>query len=182
MSTVTVKRVKSAAAFTLVEIMLSVAVLLVAVIGASGYRCYAGLDARKAKTHITAARIALLLSESWRGVKGSETYDPVLHLSPDLSITANTMYQFDSTSYVIIGSAAAEGFTPLGIYTVVSNNANDVYYATLSYKDVSTGLRALNVVVAWPQAGQRAPTTSVSKTTGATVGYKLFKLTTYTEN
>ena len=54
----------------------------------------------------------------------------------------------------------------LGSYTVTLNDVN--YYAILSYKDIDTGLRALNVVVAWDQQGSQF---------GFPV--KSFKLTTY---
>ena len=69
-----IKRSKSTAAFTIVEIMEAMVILLIAMIGASGYRYYAALDARKAAMQATAARIGLLLCESWRGVEGTETF------------------------------------------------------------------------------------------------------------
>ena len=145
---------------TLIEVMLAILILSIAVFGASGYRYHATLDARKADMHSTAARIGLLLCESWRGVKGTETYDPTAYFASELTITTITVpYEFEYT-----------GFTLLGGYAVVLNGAN--YYAILSWKDVYTGLRALNVVVAW------SPREQVS-IAGA---YKLFELTTYTPN
>ena len=157
MSTEQIRRTRGV---TLIEVMLAILILSVAVFGASGYRYYATLDARKADMHSTAARIGLLLCESWRGVKGAETYDPTAYFASELTITPITVpYEFEYT-----------GFTLLGGYAVVLNRAN--YYAILSWKDVDTGLRALNVVVAW------APREQV----GIGGAYRSFELTTYTPN
>ena len=145
---------------SLLEIVIAIVILAVAVIGASGYRYYTALDARKAVMQSTAARIGLLLCESWRGLGGAETYDPTAHLGPELPITAGS------------GPAKPEDFTLLGSYAIVLNGAN--YYATLSWKDVSAGLRALSVVVAWAQRPQEEPSFEEAD--------KLFKLTTYTSN
>ena len=93
-------------------------ILVVAVFGASGYRYYAALDARKAAMQMTAARVCLLLCESWRGVKGSETYDPTANLSSDLTITTGT------------GLAKPDDFTLLGSYIVVANGID--CYVTMS--------------------------------------------------
>lgn len=155
-----VKRAKSAAAFTLVEVMITVLILSVAVIGASSYRYYAALDARKAAVQATAARMGLTLCESWRGLGGTETFDPIAYFGSSLTISAigQSIEPDDAT------------FTLLGGYTVVSEGVN--YYAVLSWKDVSTELRALNIVVAWPQRGQAASSIADAD--------KSFKLTTYT--
>jgi Tfp pilus assembly protein PilE len=170
----TAKRLRFASAFTLVEVMLATLILSIAVIGASGYRYYAAMDARKAAMQGTAARIALLLCESWRGVNGSATYDPTAHLS-DLAIVQSTESEF-SMSHSITACAATAGFTPLGVYTVPLNGVN--YYVVMSWKDLSSGLRALNVVVAWPLRN-RQTTDSTGSDTSWNV-YKLFKITTYT--
>lgn len=163
---------KSKAGFTLVEIMIAVVILLVAVVGASGYRYYAALDARKARMHITAARIGLLLCESWRGLKGSETYDPVVHLVSDLKISESTTFSF-STTDPVTSSAAADGFNLLGAYEIVSDDEGLTYYAILSWKDAGTDLKLLNVIIAWPHINPEG--------ISASEAYKLFKLTTYAE-
>jgi prepilin-type N-terminal cleavage/methylation domain-containing protein len=154
----TSKRIKSTGGFTLVEVMITILILSVAVIGASGYRYYSALDARKADLRVTAARVGLLLCESWRGVEGVETYDPVAHFQSDLAIAGGS------------GPAAPEGFTLLGSYEITVNGIT--YYASLSWKDMGTGLRALNVVVAWPLANPGALSLADMD--------KLFQLTTYT--
>lgn len=162
----TVRRTtKSAAGFTLVEIMIAIVILTVAVIGTSNFRYYAAADARKAGIHIMAARIGLLLCENWRGVMGDETFDPVTSFSSELTITEDLFVTESEKDEYQLG-----GFTFLGRYKVVVNNIN--YYVILLWKDVSTGLRALNITVAWPPRGEEGA--------GLTGAEKLFQLTTYT--
>jgi prepilin-type N-terminal cleavage/methylation domain-containing protein len=136
----TVKSLKPAHGFTIVEVMTTIVILCVVIIGTSGYRYYAALDARKAEMQTTASRIGALLCESWRGLKGTETYNPVTQFSQVLAISQNT-------GFSVAGYKDAS-FTLLGSYMVSINNTN--YCAVLSWKNVATGLRALNVVVVWP--------------------------------
>jgi len=157
-----VKRLKSKKAFTIIEMMIAIVILAVAVIGASGYRYYAMLDARRGATKVTAARIALLLCENWRGIKGDTAYDPVTYFASELTISA--LPGFDDQAF------KDADFALLGSYLVVTDNVN--YHAILSWKDVGTDLRALNIVVTWPPSGQ----TQVSA--GDTS--RRFLLTTYT--
>jgi prepilin-type N-terminal cleavage/methylation domain-containing protein len=159
MKTATLKRVKG---MTLIEIMEALLVLAIAVLGASGYRYYSALDARKADMNATGSRIGMLLCESWRGAAGSETYDPVANLGSELTIAP----------LALSSQFSAADFTSLGGYMVVADGIN--YYAALGYKDVSPGLRALNVVVGWAQKDQGPSTPGDAD--------KLFKLTTYTAN
>jgi len=166
---------------SMIDTMIAVVLLAIAVIGTSSYRYYVALDSRKAASQTSAASVALLLCESWRGVKGAETYDPITHLSSDLDLvitqsTANVMSELGIGHTIVAVQSAA--FTPLGYYAVVSQDIN--YYAMLSWKDVSVGLRALNVIVAWPQQGQAGDLSQNNVT--ITGGYKTFALTTYTTN
>ena len=70
----TVKRLKSAAGITLIEVMVTIVVISIAVVGAAGYRYHSALNARRANVQITAARIALLMLESWKGQGGYSGY------------------------------------------------------------------------------------------------------------
>jgi hypothetical protein len=137
--------------------MIAMVIVLVALIGTSNFRYYSTLDAQKAAAKITASRIGLMLCENWRGIGGVETYDPATSLGSALTITTST------------GPAEPADFTLLGSYTITVNGAK--YYITLSWKDVSSGLRALNIIVAWAQRNQ-----GVSSLNDAD---KSFKLTTY---
>ena len=151
-------KIRRCRGFSLVSVMIAMAILLAALIGTSNFKYYSTLDAQKAAAKITASRIGLMLCESWRGLGGTETYDPVAYLSPDLNITASS------------GLAEPGDFTLLGSYTVNVNNAN--FYITLSWKDVNTGLRALNIIVSW---AQRQLGQSSLKDAD-----KIFQFTTYT--
>lgn len=158
---------------TLIEVMLSILLLTVVVIGTSGYRYYSALDARRAIKHETAARIASLLNEGWRGivVLGNDPYDPTIlnGLIPDFVIST-----FGN------GLAVPTGFTLFNNtnYKVVSGNAT--YYVTMSYQiadiDSNDNLHdrmILNIQVAWPITAQEVSYTAED--------YRVFALTTYAE-
>ena len=151
------RKIRCRSGFSLVSIMIAITILIAALIGTSNFRYYSALDAKKATAKITASRIGLMLCENWRGLGGIETYDPVEYLSPDLTITTST------------GPTKPADFTLLGSYTVTVNNDN--FFVTLSWKDVSTGLRALNIIVSWAQRVQGTSTLNDAD--------KSFRLTTY---
>ena len=158
----TVKRLKSKGGFTIVEVMITAVILLVAVLGSSGYRYYAALDARKAAMQAADSRVGLILCESWHGVGGIATYDPVAHLGTNMTISAMTGFD---------GSGFKEAdFTLLGGYQVVANDVT--YAAVLSWKDINAGLRALSVVVIWPVQDGNVDAQDASQ--------KTYELTTYT--
>jgi hypothetical protein len=145
---------------SLIETMNAIVILSIGLIGISGYRYYSTLDEHKADMYLASARIGQLLSESWRGMQGSETYDPVAHLGSGLTIITSS------------GPVAPGGYTALGSYRIVLNS--DVFYATLSWKDLNSGLRALNVVLVW---AQRSPGQNAIDEAD-----KSFELTTYVLN
>ena len=143
--------------FSLIDAMVTIAILIIAVIGTANYRYYAALDLRRANMRSTASRIGLLLCESWRGLEGKETYDPITHVGTELIISNSS------------GPDAPDGFNSLGSYLVTENDTN--YYTTLSYQDDVTGdLRTLNIIVAWSQKKQDSQLDEVDKS---------FRLTTY---
>ncbi len=151
-------KIRCRSGFSLISIMIAITILVAALIGTSNFRYYSALDARKAEAKITASRIGLMLCENWRGLGGSATYDPVAFLSSELTIAASS------------GPTQPSGFTLLGSYTATVNDAN--FYITLSWQDVSAGLRALNIIVAW---AQRELGQSSLKDAD-----KMFQFTTYT--
>ncbi len=139
-------RIRRRRGMSLVSIMVAVVILLIALIGTSSFRYCAAMDARRADAQTSAARIALMLCESWSGVNGVLTYNPVVQLGDDLVITQS-----------VTGPVKPADFTLLGTYKVVLQDFHGVnHYATLSWKDVQPGLRALNVIVAWAQRGAAA--------------------------
>ncbi|MHC4477500.1 MAG: hypothetical protein ACYTEL_17775 [Planctomycetota bacterium] len=156
------KRLRRLKAMTLIEVMEAILVLAIAILGACGYRYHSALDAKRADMNATAARIGMLMCESWRGAAGSGTYDPVAELGSELTIS----------SMSLSAQFGASGFTTLGGYLVTVEGIN--YYAALAYSDVNSGLRALNVIVGWAQRDEGAATPADAD--------KLFKLTTYALN
>jgi len=153
---------------SLISTMVAVVILLIALIGTSSFRYYAALDGRRASTQTTAARVALTLCESWCGIKGDQNYDPTAHLSSDLSITQSSE-----------GPDKPDDFNLLGNYVVVLDYIDSVNYnATLSWKDVQPGLRALNVVVSWASRDKAAGGNGGDTTTTPD---KSFALTNYTQ-
>jgi hypothetical protein len=153
---------------SLVDAMIAVVILLIALLGTFTLRSTAVLDGRRANAQMTAARIALMLCESWRGINGDETYDPVTHLGSDFKVSEGS------------GPANPDDFTLLGSYTVVFDNGTHVdnYMTTLSWKDIQPGLRALNVVVAWASREQLEG--AIEQIDGVSID-KSFELTVYTQ-
>lgn len=171
-----INQAKRSSGFSMVEVMVCSVILLVALLGASEYRYHATLDGKKAARRAEAARVGLVLCESWRGVDGSETYDPMAHLSATMPIavpaTGDSDYEdFDYLSY---SDPAPADFTELGRYRVESSQGN--CYPVLMWRDISSDLRALTVLVYWPPRDVSASEDVYSRVNG----YKQFKLTTYT--
>ncbi len=171
----TIKRPRSVAGLTLVEVMVAIVVMAIAALGASAFRYHAALGVRKADLQTDAARTALLLCETWRGASGPDTFNPtqLATTNPALAIEAITISG---------GPAAPTDFTLLGNYKITVDSV-DYYYAVLSWKDVSPGLRALNVIVAWDQRGS-GPSSGGGNVYdwGSVDASKSFKLTTYVVN
>jgi hypothetical protein len=142
---------------SLTETMHAVAILSITLIGVSGYRYCSTLDTRKADAYIGSARIGYLLSESWRGMQGYEAYDPVARLGTGMTIAANE------------GPDAPASYTVLGNYKIVLNDIT--FYATLSWKDISSTLKALNTTIVWSQR--------THEQTDLNDADKSFELTTY---
>ena len=155
-----VKKNISASAFTILEIMIAAVIFIVAFLGTSAYRYGASLDARKADLQSTAVRTALMLCEGWNGVGGAASFKPVAAFSSDIIISAG------------VGPDAPSGFTWLGSYKV--NFERTDYFVTLSWKKISTDLRALSVIVSWDQSGQDTGSFENAN--------KSYRLTTYVEN
>ena len=140
--------------FSLLDIMMAIIILAVVIIGTINYRYYAVIQVENSMMQSSAARIGVMMVEGWRGIKGVGTYNPVTAMTP-ASVTLSS------------GPAKPSDFTLLGSYLVQLTGRN--YYVTLSYKDVDTRLRALNVVVTW--------SLNSKVVAGATHS---FKITTYT--
>ena len=120
---------------TLIEVMIAMTLLMIATLGTISYRYHVSLHTQKAQKQATAARIALLMSESWKGQKGSTAFDAtVFSATLDIVTSAN-------------GPSTPSGLTPLETYKIVCGNYN--YYATLSWREISDDFLELNIQVAW---------------------------------
>lgn len=157
---------------TLIEVLLAIVIIAIAVIGASGYRYFAALDARKASTRSTAARIALLLSENWRGLGYDRIglYEPATHFKDEDPGELEV-----SDPFATRGPGSDGNFDRfLGQYEITANNTQ--FWATLAWKQEAANLIALNTVVAWEaRKGNKGES-------GNIVVNRTFKLTTFVSN
>jgi type II secretory pathway pseudopilin PulG len=153
-------KAKSNRAFTTLEVMIAVVILIIAILGTSAFRYSAALNARRVDLYTNSARTALLLCEAWSGKGGAATFDPVAVFGADMSISAD------------VGPDVPAQFVALGSYKIVLQNDN--YYVTLSSKNIAADLRALNVIVSWDQTGAGSGEFEDAD--------KSYRLTTYVEN
>ncbi|MFH1371066.1 MAG: hypothetical protein ABII09_07270 [Planctomycetota bacterium] len=151
---------KSRMGLTIVEVMVAMVILIVAILGTSAYQYSAALNARRGNLFTTASRTALLLSEGWNGVFGAKNFDPVEAFGEQLAISNDA------------GPDVPAGFALLGKYKVELERIG--YYATLSYKDVAPGFRALSIIVSWDQFGKGTTTFESAN--------KSYELTVYVDN
>ena len=157
---------------TLIEIMLAILVMAVVVIGTSGYRYYSALDARRAQKEAVAAKIGLLLNESWRGVYGSTAYDPVTQLS-------GTGLNLQTSGGAGLAGPTGSGWQTLGSYQITLDNAT--YFITLAYNpamatdpwNATHKRKGLTTIVAWP--------ITTNETNYSTTNYSNLVFTTYVE-
>ena len=167
------KRPRRTAGLTLVEIMVSVLILVIAVLGTSAFRYHASLGVREAELQGNAAQIAQLLCESWRGASDPNTFA----LEDALGSEFATILDVYDTAH---GPYVPDGFTLLGRYQIrmvgTDGGGEISYWATLSWQEVAPGLVALNVIVGW---NPRSPMPDYYMDDGSG---RLFKLTTYITN
>jgi hypothetical protein len=121
-----------------VEIMVTVALVLVMIVGMAEFRGFSASHVRKADVQMTAARLAVLLLEDWKAGGGQSNYDPVAVFGSQLNIAKSSD-----------GPAVPDGFSRAGYHRlIVADGVN--YYATLSYREATESeLHTLNVAVAW---------------------------------
>jgi hypothetical protein len=153
-----VKKLKRIRGVSLVEVMLAITITFIGFLGTTSYRYQASFDAKKADIQNSSSQIALLLVEDWRGIKGSDTFNPVSHFSSALTIEKTNS-----------GPAKDADFTLLGNYKITADLVD--YYITLSWKDMQPSLKALSVIIAYSQRGEEI--------LDADEGDKIFELTSY---
>ena len=133
---------KQQSGFTLIEIAISVLIIMVLATGAMGYQYYSARDVRFSEVQTTAARIAMLLLEGWKGDQGASDFDPISVFNSE--ITINTA----ATGPSVPKDGAGTNMTLLGYYKI---DVEDVYYyVTLSWSAASSQEpRVLNATIAW---------------------------------
>ncbi len=92
---IAVRQSKFAAAATLIEATVAMAILTIAMLGAMSYEFHATKDTRIARAQTAATRTAQLLLEDWKSTGGSEEYNPTildLGFSSALSIPSDFSY------------------------------------------------------------------------------------------
>ncbi|MBP8605563.1 MAG: type II secretion system protein [Phycisphaerae bacterium] len=131
-------------AFTLIECLIVMLILMISIGGIMGFRYHAVLNAERAETHLLAARTAHVLIEAWKGHKGAADFDPTL---PGF----DSCFQIQPGSIFGTESAALTGseYRYLGTYRVDVEGRS--FRADLVYQN-DTGidrLRTLYVVISW---------------------------------
>jgi prepilin-type N-terminal cleavage/methylation domain-containing protein len=68
---------RSAPAVTLIELMITIAILAIAALGALGYQYYAVEHVQIARAQMAATRITQMLLEDWKSTGGDSAYNPI---------------------------------------------------------------------------------------------------------
>ena len=127
--------------FTLTEVMISILIVMVLVTGAMGYQYNSTRDVKISEVQASAARIAMLLLEGWKGRQGDTAFDPADVFSDKMTIQT-------ASGPDVPDNAAGVPLTTLGSYEVVLRSV--YYYVTLSYEASSASEpMLLNATVAW---------------------------------
>ena len=120
----------------LIEVMITIVILTIVVIGASGYRYYSSLNARWAKEQITAARLGQFLCGGWAGVEGDETYDLTASLGSDLTVETLAPVKSPPPTFVLLGE-----------YEITLEGVE--YDCVLAWKNITPELRAIWISIEW---------------------------------
>jgi hypothetical protein len=129
------KAAKLKPGISLPEVYVAIIMVSIIIIGAANFKYFAVRDAVRSERQIVASRTALMFSQAWVGNGGQETFDPN-------SVMAQRLNLSDGTPF---GQPA--DFNMVGSYNVTLGGFPQ--NVTLSYKDLSSDLRALNTVVIW---------------------------------
>ncbi|MBN2181288.1 MAG: hypothetical protein JW715_05190 [Sedimentisphaerales bacterium] len=125
-------------ALTLIEVLISLLIIMVIVIGVISYMYSCAANARAADVRATATRLGLLVMEAWKADQVDITaFDPGQLASPDIVV---------NTSNTIVPSGGMAGTSPpLGTPMIKINGVS--YFVKLTYN--SEPLPKMEVLVAW---------------------------------
>ena len=134
-------RRKRASGVTLIEVMAVTVILIIALLGTSGYRYCSSLNARWAGEQIIAARLGQLVCGNWAGVEGNETFDLTASLSSNLTVETLTPTKSLPSAFILLGE-----------YRITLEGV--AYDCVLAWQNVTPELRALWVSVEWDWRGE----------------------------
>ncbi|MBN2589344.1 MAG: prepilin-type N-terminal cleavage/methylation domain-containing protein [Sedimentisphaerales bacterium] len=136
--------------FTLIEILISLVIIAVAVVGAVMFRYFSANNARISDVHTGAGQVCLLILEGWKGAGGHTDYNPNTEIGPEIQ----------ASSDISIGTISS------GQYPVqLTGGTNTYYFVSLAYdEDVDgdgtddSGIRKLTVAVTYYGSGSQNKT------------------------
>ncbi len=128
---------------TLIEVMISMFIILIIVIGVMSYMYACAVNANLADMKAGAARLGLLLLEGWRTQLGdaSGAYDPKTDFDD------NTLIPFTQFSDVSPADNPPGLSSNFKYYIIGIDGVQ--YFVKMSYQDGANSQRELNVAVAW---------------------------------
>lgn len=128
--------------FTLTEVMISIVIVMVLVTGAMGYQYASTRDVKVSEVQASAARLGILMLESWKGQQGETSFDPVDVFESQMTI------QTSSVGPEVPDGAIDSPLIKLGSYEIILKDIT--YYVTLSYDEASTTEpMLLNAAITW---------------------------------
>lgn len=147
-------------AFTLLECLVVMLVLIISMGGLIGFRYYSVLSAEQAETHLLAAHTAQVLAESWKGQKGNAGFDPLQHgFGSEFQVFTNALTGPKPTF------SGMSGIVLLGNYMVQTEGRT--FQTILAYQDMAAigNARTLLIRLNWTDRNGRAQNYEVSTVT-----------------
>ncbi|MGA2070518.1 MAG: prepilin-type N-terminal cleavage/methylation domain-containing protein [Sedimentisphaerales bacterium] len=124
--------------FTLVEVMMSVAIIIIVALGTLSFQYYNVKDSRTSEAQTTATRLAQLLLEDWKSTGGDPLYDATTlglgFLAPTPPTAGNYIITLDNQTFYL---SMAQQLAPVGSGT----NPDNVAGVTLQQLSVTVSWR-----------------------------------------
>lgn len=136
------ERIHKHKAFTLVECMVMMLVLIIALVGTLGFRYHSVLNAQHAEDQLLAARAAQVISDSWRAQKGDANFDPTQQ-------SFDTHFQIQPNNIMAFEPIGKPGMVMLGYYLVDIEGRQ--FQALLAFENAMgvPNARMLHVSLIW---------------------------------
>ncbi|MHC4290876.1 MAG: type IV pilus modification PilV family protein [Planctomycetota bacterium] len=141
------RRQNKTQAFTLVECLVVMLILMITFSGIMGFRYFSVLSAERAETQLLAARAAVAISEAWRARKGADDFDPTQQSFDD-------HFQILPVSLAVLKATSPSGALHLGNYQIEIEGRQ--FQANLMYQNSTDvpNARLLHVVLMWQDSKQ----------------------------